>query len=287
MSYIVFAWLSSITYGFGGVIGKLATKYHIKNPWLYNIVWAILTFVFIVPFALLGKVSLPQDWSSMIWLGVASAVTSVTFTFAFYAVDLSILSPLANIRSLFTALLGVMFFQESLLPIKWLLILLLCFAGLFIHLDEKMKLKSFFSKATIIVFVWVITSVWFNTMIKFASANNGFWEVSFWSNLLTVVFLLPTLPLFIKDIRMTPIKNYSGITINTALWTAGLLFSIKALAINISISSAIMSVPLSMIFVMILAFASPKLLEKHTSKVYVIRTIAAVIMFAAALGLSN
>ena len=181
MSYIVYAWLSSITYGLGGVVGKLATKYHIKNPWLYNIVWAVLTIVFIVPFALVGHVGLPQDWSSILLLGIASAVTSITFTFAFYAVDLSILSPLGNMRSLLTALFGVLFFQESLSVTKWLLISLMFIGGLFIHLDEKMKLRSFFSKATIIVFVWVITSVWFNTMIKFASVHNGFWEVSFWS----------------------------------------------------------------------------------------------------------
>jgi drug/metabolite transporter (DMT)-like permease len=287
MSFIIYAWLSSLTYGVGGVIGKLATTYHIKNPWTYNIVWALLTFLFIVPFALIGHVGLPADWTSMIFLGIASAISSVTFTFAFYAVDLSILSPLGNMRSPITALLGVFLFHESLSSTKWLLITLLFIAGLFIHVDENMKFKSFFSKATFIVFVWILTSVLFNTMIKYASMNNGYWEVSFWSNLLTVIFLLPTYPLFIKDLKKIPFKNYSGITVNTALWTAGLLFSIKALGENVSISTAIMSVPLSMILVMILSFVSPKLLEKHSLKVYAIRTIAAGVMFVSALGLSS
>ena len=124
-------------------------------------------------------------------------------------------------------------------------------------------------------------------MIKYASAGNGFLEVSFWSNLLTVVFLLPTLPLFIKDAQKTALKSYSGIALTTILWTIGFLFLVKALAENISITSAIMSVPLSMLFVMILAIVSPKLLEKHTPKVYFIRKIAAVVMFVAALGLSG
>lgn len=286
MSYIVYAWLTSFAYGLGGVFGKFATIYHVKNPWLYNIVWAVLTLVFIVPFALFFHVGYPQDWIPMIILGLASAVTSVTFTFAFYAVDLSILSPMANMRAPITALLGVMFFHEQLNMYKWFLILLIFIAGLFIHVDEKMKLKTFISKTSAIVFVWVLTSIWFNTMIKYASVNNGYWEVSFWSNFLTVLFLLPTYPLFIKDLRSVPIKKYSGIAINTALWTVGLLLSIKALAINIGISTAIISVPLSMIFVMVISFFSPKLLEKHSAKVYAIRMVSAAIMFFAALSLS-
>jgi multidrug transporter EmrE-like cation transporter len=110
-------------------------------------------------------------------------------------------------RAPITALLGVLLFHESLSIIDWLLISVLFFAELFIHADEKFKLKSFFSKATVVVFVWIFTSVWFNTAIKFASLNNGYWEVSFWSNLLTMIFLLPTLPLFAKDVIKNAVKK--------------------------------------------------------------------------------
>ncbi len=287
MSYIFYAWLTAITYGIGALVGKLATKYHIKNPWLFNIVWAVLTLLFIVPFALFYHVGLPEDWSSMIVLGLANAVSSITFAFAFYAVDLSILSPLSNMRAPITAIIGVLIFHEILSPFKWILIGVLFVAGLFIHADEKMSLKAFWTKATALTFVWILTSVWFNTMIKVASNHNGFWEVSLWSNLLMVVFLLPTIPFFIKDLAKTPLMNYSGIAINTALWTAGLLFSIKALSANVSISMAIISLPLAMILTMILAFFAPKILEKHPAKIYVIRTTAAALMFLSALGLSR
>jgi hypothetical protein len=33
MSFVIYAWLASIAYGIGGVVGKLATKYQVKNPW--------------------------------------------------------------------------------------------------------------------------------------------------------------------------------------------------------------------------------------------------------------
>lgn len=287
MSYVVYAWASSITYGLGSIIGKLATKYHISNPWLYNIVWAVLTLIFIIPFAIMGGVGFPQEWSTIIWLGLASAVSSITFTLAFYAVDLSILSPLANLRAPITALLGVLLFHESLTLFQWGLIGLLFIAGLFIHIDEQMSLKTFFTKATLLALIWILTSVWFNAMIKVASVNNGFWEVSLWSNLLTLLFLTPTIPFFYKDIKKTPIKNYSGIALCTVLYTMGLLFSIKALSVNVSISMAIISVPLTLILTMLLSFVAPRLLEKHSLKIYLIRLTAATIMFVSALGLSR
>ena len=287
MSYVIYAWASSITYGLGSIIGKLATKYHISNPWLYNIVWAILTLIFIVPFAIIKHIGFPQEWTTIIWLGLASAVSSITFTLAFYAVDLSILSPLSNMRAPITALFGVLLFHELLSLIQWSLIGLLFFAGLFIHVDEYMSLKTFWTKATLLAFIWILTSVWFNSMIKVASVHNSYWEVSLWSSLITVLFLIPTIPLFIKDIKKTPIKNYSGIALCTVLYTAGLLFSIKALAVNVSISMAIISVPLTLILTMLLSFVAPKLLEKHSLKIYLIRLTATTIMFGAALGLSR
>src|SRR3989338_6390306 len=189
MSYVIYAWASSITYGLGSIIGKLATKYHINNPWLYNFVWAFLTLIFIAPFAIIQHVGFPQEWTTIIWLGLASAVSSITFTLAFYAVDLSILSPLSNMRAPITALFGVLLFHESLSLIQWSLIGLLFFAGLFIHVDEYMSLKTFWTKATLLAFIWILTSVWFNSMIKVASVHNSYWEVSLWSSLITVLFL--------------------------------------------------------------------------------------------------
>ena len=65
------------------------------------------------------------------------------------------------------------------------------------------------------------------------------------------------------------------------------LFSVKAFGENISISMTIISLPLAMIMTMALSVVAPKLLEKHTAKVYAIRLSAAAAMFVAALGLSK
>lgn len=143
------------------------------------------------------------------------------------------------------------------------------------------------NRKTALAFVWILMSVWFSSMIRYASDFNGFWEVSLWSNILSLPFLLPTVPLFYKDLVKTPMHKYRGALLTTLLYTGGLLFSVRAFGENVGISTAIISLPISMVLVMALSFIKPDLLEKHTKKVYAIRLTSATVMFLAALGLST
>lgn len=287
MSYIIFAWLTALTYGLGAVVGKIATKHHIANPWLYNVMFFALTAICIVPFALAGGVGWPQDWGSMLWLSVANAVSGTIFVLAFYAVDLSILSPLSNLRTPLVALSGVLFLGERLTLMQWALISVIFVSGGLVNLDERMSIRSILNKKIALGLLWILCSAWFNSMIKYASVKNGFWEVSLWSTVIATLLVLPTLPLSYRDLTHTRVSQYHGLAISTALFTAGLLFSVKALGENVSISMAIISLPLSMLITMALSFIAPSLLEKHTHMVYAVRFIAATVMFSAALGLSK
>ncbi len=287
MSYILYAWLTSITYGLGSVVGKISTKHQIKNPWHYNFVWAVFTVISILPFAIMGHVGLPQDWNSMLWLGVANTISGALFILAFFAVDLSVLSPLAMLRTPLLALSGALIFGEILTLVQWVLISIVFVAGILVNLDEKFSIKSVLNKNILLAFAWIVSSVWFNSMIKYASQTNGFWEVSLWPAIIAVVLFLPTISLFYKDMYKSKPVQHVGIALTTILYTAGLLFSIKAFGENIGISIAIISLPLAMIMTMALAKFAPHILEKHTGKVYVIRLVAASVMFAAALGLST
>lgn len=59
----------------------------------------------------------------------------------------------------------------------------------------------------------------------------------------------------------------------------------KAYQENVTISTAIISLPGSMILAFVLSRIKPKLLEHHTLKVYTIRFLAAAVMFYSALQL--
>ena len=82
-------------------------------------------------------------------------------------------------------------------------------------------------------------------------------------------------------------SDWSGVTWSTILLTFGMFAANRAFAVNVGISSAIMTVPLSMIFAVLFSVFAPKLLEKHTMKVYALRFAAAAIMIFAALRLSS
>ncbi len=91
--------------------------------------------------------------------------------------------------------------------------------------------------------------------------------------------------MFINNPKRTPIKEYTGILLISVLGVIGTLAASAAVAQNVSISTAIISLPVSMVLVFILSFLKPDLLEKHTLKVYAVRFFAAVVMFVATLGL--
>jgi len=286
MTYIAYAWLASVLYALGSVAGKIATNHHIKNPWLYNFMWGFLTILVMTPIALVNHAGLPQDWNSMLWLSLANAVSGTAFILAFYMLDLTALSPLYNIRTGLVVLAGVFLFREVLMPWQWLLMGILLVAGVAINVDERMNIRMFANKRVVFALFAVATSAWFNSYIKVASMHNGYWEIMLWSNVLAVLMTLVTLPLFYRDLRSVRWSKYYGLVASTGFFTAGFLAEVKALAENVSISMAIISLPVSMILVIALSLTWPRLLEKHTAKIYAIRLTAAAVMFAAAFGLS-
>src|SRR5689334_16016840 len=148
MSYIVYAWLTSLTYGVGSIVGKLASKQQIQNPWVFNIVWALVTAMCITPFAVAHGVTFPQHWPSMLLLGIAGAFSASTFALAFYAVEVSVLSPLSNLRTPFLSFIGILFFHESLTSFQWLLIVFIFLAGVGVSMDEQLSVRKIWNKQT-------------------------------------------------------------------------------------------------------------------------------------------
>ncbi len=72
-----------------------------------------------------------------------------------------------------------------------------------------------------------------------------------------------------------------------AAGTLGTIAVNKAYQTNISITSVIISVPLSMIAAYVLSIFAPRLLEKHTQKVYLVRFAAAALMIVGAIQLTR
>lgn len=286
MPFYVFAWIASIVSGVATVIGKLTAKHSLKNPWLFNFLWSLFALMFIIPIALVNRVTWPANWTNIIWTAVFTSIFYLTYTFLIYKFDVSTFAPLFNLRTGLAVILGVIFLAESLTFYQVILIGLMMVAGILVTLDEKFSLKTFFQWPILIVFLSMVSLTIQSVFIKKAMMVNGYWEVTLWSFVLTQILLLLTVPWFYKDIIFISRRQAGSLGLMGLCDVAVNLASIKAFSVNVSISSAIISMPFSLIIAFILSFVAPKLLEKHHIKVYALRFLGTGAMLWAALRLS-
>lgn len=287
MSYILFAWATSFLYATSAIIAKLTSKHRIANPWLFNFVWTLAITIFSIPFALSGRVGWPTNWGSMLVVGVASTIAGILYILAMSKLDVSVLNPLYSFRTPMSVILGFLIFHELLSPIQLLLIAVITLAGVFVSMDERFSPKTFFHSSIALALFAVLSSSIYGATVKYVQVGNGYWEAVLWTNVINMVLLVGTIPLFWKELKKTPIGNYNGVILSGFAASAGGIAAYKAFAVNLGISTAIVSLPLSMVMAFAFSVVAPKLLEKHPLKVYAVRFAAATVMFLAALGLSR
>lgn len=286
MPYYVAAWLANIFFGFGSVASKLSSKHQLSNPWLLNFILGVFITVCTIPIAVVAGIHMPTHWGALWLTGVSSMISGTLYVLAMYKLDISTLSPLYSLKIVFNIIIGLLFFSERLTLEQMTFVFLVFIAGLFVGIDEKQSIRSFFRPVILLALSAVFSSTLFNATIKYALQYEGFWEVNLWSNVFAMILSLITVPLFWKDLRKTHVRQYSGTVISALVYTIALALANVAYAVNIGLSSAILAVPMSMIMAILFSIIKPELLEKHTMKVYAIRFTAAAVMFWAAVRLS-
>lgn len=287
MSYIVLAWLAALTYAAVGVSSKLVTKYSVSNPWLMNFVWSVFIAFNLWIIGLFMGIGIPNTWGSLIVVGIYNCLLGIFYVLALYRLDVSVLSPFGNLRTAITAILSVILLGEALSTGQYLLIGLIFISGAVLAYDEKTKLKSFLQPAIGIAFLYVLFSSLWNISIKQSIIEVGYWATTIWSYIISVIFLGLTAPLFWRDLKKVKTKQIGVIFFLSIGSVAASLFAFKALETNVSISSAIMNLPLSGVAAFLLSLFIPSLLEKHPIKVYLIRFSAVAVMILSAIQLSH
>jgi drug/metabolite transporter (DMT)-like permease len=287
MSYILFAWIADFSYALEVVLMKLTSKYGIKNPWAFNFLWNIVLVLIMLPIAFLNGLSIPSHWWNIFMSGLTCALFTAVYVYCFYQLDVSIASPLFNIRTIFALILGVFLLHEIIQIWQYPLILIIIVAGFFATYDEKFSLKSFFNKNVFLLIFAMAIFATYSVFLNRAIAEVGFWNGTFWNMVLIPIFLLPTFPLFKKDLKKIRSKQIGALFAISFVGVVGVIMSNIAFAKNIGMTSVILAVPLSMLMVILLSTIWPSLLEKHTKKVYAVRLISAAVMILCALKLSN
>ncbi len=287
MSFIIFAWIACVIYALEILLSKFIAKYHIKNIWLYIFFWSLLIAIFTTIISVFNGAGLPKELPVLLTTTVLYILTGIFYIFALYGLDVSILSPFFNIRTVFTVLIAAVFLNEILSLQQYALIGVLFVAGVFLTMDEKLSHKSFFRKPIMYALLAMICVSFESVFVKKSIMLNGYWETNLWTNVFGMILLLPTYFLFKKDIKTISIKKTWTMSLIAITGTIATLASYKAYEQNVSITSAILTIPVSMIIVIIFSFFKPHFLESHSIKVYSIRLTAAVIMIIAALMLSG
>lgn len=145
-TFVPFAFLALFLFALDTVTQKLTTKYLIKNPLVFNFYFYPFALLFILPILLTKKVVVPFDFSNIALAAFFNVAAYLFYVFALYKIDVSIISPMYNLRIVFSTLLAIIVLGE-LLPIykyAWLVVVIV--AGFFVAIDERMTLKSFFQK---------------------------------------------------------------------------------------------------------------------------------------------
>lgn len=287
MSFYVFAWIASIFYALEAISGKLISKYTVSNPWLFNFVWSFLGLIMIAIAAAYNHVQMPHHLGLLLAAAVFYSIGGLLYILGIYFYDISVITPLYNFRTVFAVLLSALILKEVLSFEQYILIVVIFLASMFVTIDESFSFKSFFSWPILIILGDMLGLAFMGIFIKKSMAVDSYWSVTLGLALIAQIFFLFTLPLFWKDIKNLTLRKTSGIFVMALLGLVATLASNYAYTSNVGITSTIISLPLSMILAFVLSVFAPKLLEKHSNKVYLIRFSAAAIMLIAALKLSR
>jgi hypothetical protein len=183
--------------------------------------------------------------------------------------------------------LGGFVLGEQMTTLQWGLVFILFVASVFVTIDERLTFASFLNPSIGLAFALNTFLALYGLFINQALEVDRFWTVVFWVQLLTLFFMIPTVPLFWKDRKTVMLKHVFIIILIAFLTVIGVLAETAAFGDNIGLSSVIISLPLATIIAMVFSFVAPKLLEHHTPKIYAIRFAASICMMGAALILST
>lgn len=228
----------------------------------------------------------PSNWTYILLAALFLAVGNALYLRALKVLDVSVFSPLFNIRVAMTVILGAVLLGENFSTNTLSLIITIFIAGFFATMDDTFSIRSFFTKNTGLGILFMLVLSVQSILVNRAVDQTEYWTATLWMSLFAIIasFLI-LYPKFKSDLSRTKSKEYIGVGLLAVIGSVGDLAAYKAFAGNVSLSSVIISLPLSMVLAFILSIWKPALLEKHSYKVYLVRFAAAAIMIWAALQL--
>jgi len=287
MPYYVFAWITTVAYGLANITGKLTSKHAIKNPYLLNFLWGFFDLTVLAPLIFLVKPEMPKEYFNLMAYAFIWAYGGVLWVYCLSKIDVSVITPLGNLRTGFAVVIGAVFLKEILTIEQYLLVLFIILAGLLVTYEENFKIKKFFNKHVWLLilstFIFALGGFFTNRSVNI----NGLWTTVFGGIFFGMIMLLPTIFLFKKEIKHLEKRGLSGIFLTAVISSIGSVSANYAMGKNMSLTSVIISIPVALIIAPLFSKFKPELLEKHSLKVYTVRFAAAAVMIVSAVRLTG
>jgi len=287
MPFYVYALIGSMSSGLFVIVAKLTSKHSINNPWLFNFLLTTVTLIFTIPPAIYYHATIPSNWVIITLAAVFSTLFNIFYIFSNKSLDVSVYMPLFNFRGIFAVLIGMLFFGEKIITSNLIYIFLIIIGGIFSSLDEKFNIKSFFKNTIFIGILSTFFLATYNAFTKQVMVGDSLWTTNLWIAIINFIMMIPTIALFKKELKILDFAHIMPVGAMGILSTVTSFVSNTAYSINLGISSLIMNLPFSMIFAFLFSVFAPRLLEKHTLKIYAIRFTSTAVMIWAAMQLTR
>jgi hypothetical protein len=279
MSYVLIAFLSLGAFSVYNVLQKITVKYVVADTFIFSFYYYLTAILFFVPFIFLGKV-VGLNSTQLPLVAAAGLIRSfmfVIYLWVFKKLDVTVISSMFNLRVILVALSEVIWLGTVFSGWDYAWMIILFVGGVFLSMDESFSWRSFFNPVMAVFGVVLLLST-----IQFVAINRGmavtdFWTFNFWSYVFSLVGLLPLLWWQKKSLPL-PLKEVGVISAVASTALVGVLLESLAVAANPTGSTAIFSLPGSMILAMILSIFKPGLIESHPVKVYALRLVSAAVM---------
>ncbi len=288
-TYILFSVIAALCFATGGILSKLTSKHLISDKNSLMALFFIYCFIyglFLIPF--IDHQFLPQS-SMMSMLG--NIFTFIIGYYLFYAglqqIDASSFAPLFQLQGGLIAILAFLFLDERFPLTNYLFIALLIIGAILVSIDESFKLKSFLKPGILLILLMQLFHAFSNLFVGLSLKFIGPLDILFWQYMALGVIFVPFY--FLTKPKLNyPVKNLLSLFLAIFCSGTGAIFLFKAYQTNLTISGtiAMLSTPIVFIFSVLCSRFFPKLLEHHSSKVYLIRTIGLIIILFGAFKLA-
>lgn len=289
-SFVVYSLIAAFFFAVSAIFNKIASRHYITNPrslMAYFMLGFFLFGLFLFPFASKSVPGVISSINSFVPMVITFLAGYYLFFMALSKVDISTFSPIFQLQAVFVAILAYFFLGERYPVLSYLWMIIVIIGVILVTLDERISIKSFIQKSVLLMVVMQILHSISNIYVKITLSRVNYLDVMFWESLFIGLLFFPFVLIF-KPRMNYGVKAILLLFISSSLANAGAIFLFRAFQYNVTISGTLglMLSPIAFLITLAISKFKPEFLEKHSTRVYFIRSVGLILATIGAISLS-